>query len=171
MTIHAGHPFAEPEESRDPMRRFRGRLGGGVTLWTAGSGDDSRGWAGLTVSSLMVAAGEPPRLVALLDPDADLTQRLEETGRAAVALLSWPDRDLAEMFAGTAPAPGGAFAHGEFTPSAWGPRLVRAATWAGVRHEESRAVGWSQLVTVVVEEHAIGPDDEPLGHRRGRWTR
>lgn len=170
MTIHAGHPFAEPEGSRDPMRRFRGRLGGGVTLWTSGVGDHSRGWAGLTVSSLMVAAGEPARLLALLDPDADLTGRLEETGRAVVALLSWPDRDLAEMFAGTAPAPGGAFAHGQFAPSAWGPRLVRARTWAGVRLEESRPVGWSQLVTVVVEEHEIGPDDEPLGHRRGRWT-
>ena len=35
MTIHATHPFADPEP--DPARRFRGRLGGTATLWTAGA--------------------------------------------------------------------------------------------------------------------------------------
>ena len=33
MTIHDTHPFADPHP--DPVRRFRGRLGGAVTLWTA----------------------------------------------------------------------------------------------------------------------------------------
>ena len=42
MTIHAEHPFLEPEGSRDPARRFRGRLGGAVTLWTVGGVGD--GW-------------------------------------------------------------------------------------------------------------------------------
>jgi hypothetical protein len=119
----------------------------------------------------MVAPGDPARLLALLDPEADLTATLDTTHRAVVSLLSWPDRGLAEMFAGTAPAPGGAFAHGEFEPTPWGPRLVRATTWAGVRLEDWRSVGWSRLVTVTVDQLAIGPDDEPLQHRRGRWAR
>ena len=38
MTIHSEHPFLEPEAERDPVRRLRGRLGGAVTLWTAGDG-------------------------------------------------------------------------------------------------------------------------------------
>ena len=38
VTIHTSHPFADPEP--DDVRRFRGRLGGAVTLWTAGAGDD-----------------------------------------------------------------------------------------------------------------------------------
>ena len=36
--------------------------------------------AGLTVSSLMVANGEPARLLGLLDPDAGLTEELLRTG-------------------------------------------------------------------------------------------
>ena len=63
MTIHSTHPFADPDP--DPARRLRGRLGGAVSLWTAGEPEETRGWAGLTVSSLMLAGGEPARLLAL----------------------------------------------------------------------------------------------------------
>ena len=120
MTIHSTHPFAsEP----DPVRRFRGRLGGAVTLWTAGEGG---GRSGLTVSSLMVANGETASVLALVDPDSDFLDVVRETERCVVQGLAWPDRALAEMFAGTAPAPGGAFAHADFEQTEWGPRLVSA---------------------------------------------
>jgi flavin reductase (DIM6/NTAB) family NADH-FMN oxidoreductase RutF len=165
VTIHAQHPFADPEP--DPVRRFRGRIGGTVSLWTAGAEATS---AGLTVTSFVVAAGEEARILALLDPDADLTERLHETGRAVVQLLGWDDRDLAEMFAGTAPAPGGTFRQAPFEPTEWGPRLSSATTWAGVRLEAEQTVGWSTLVTTVVEHVEVG-DDPPLQHRRGRYER
>ena len=86
-------------------------------------------------------------------------------------LLSWADRDLAEGFAGTAPAPGGVFRQASFVETAWGPRLKRATTWAGVRLEETADVGWSRLVTCVIEHVELGDDADPLGHRRGRWVR
>ncbi len=165
MTIHAEHPFRDPEP--DPVRRFRGRVGGPVSLWTSGDGTAR---AGLTVTSFLVAAGEQGRILALLDPDADLTGLLRATGRSVVQLLSWDDRDLAEVFAATAPAPGGMFAQAEFTTTGWGPRLVTARTWAGVRLESEDAVGWSTLVTTVVEHLEVG-DDEPLQHHRGRYRR
>ena len=167
MTIHSHHPFADPASERDPVRRFRGRLGGAVSLWTSGAGRDR---TGLTVSSMVVAAGEPARLLALLDPDADLAETITATGRAVVQLLSRPDRDLAEMFAGTAPAPGGVFAHAAFEDTEWGPRLSSATSWAGVEVEGVREVGWSSLVTVVVVAITVGEDDDPLVHRRGRWV-
>ncbi|WP_246456190.1 hypothetical protein [Nocardioides mesophilus] len=45
MTIHSEHPFLEPEGSRDPVRRMRGRLGGAVALLTAGAPEDpGTGW-------------------------------------------------------------------------------------------------------------------------------
>ena len=168
MTIHSDHPFRESEPDR--VRELRGRLGGAVTLWTSGVGDDVFEWAGLTVSSVLVANGEPGRVLALLDPDSDLAVTLTSTGRAVVAVLTWEDRDLADAFAGTAPAPGGPFRQAGFVTSGWGPRLVSAATWAGVRLESSTPVGWSSLVTCVVDEVTVGEGDA-LIHRRGRYQR
>lgn len=166
MTIHTTHPFAD--DVPDPVRRLRGRLAGTVTLWTSGTGADR---AGLTVTSLMVAMGPEPRLLALLDPDSDLLEALRDSGRAMVQLLSWPDRQLAEAFAGTAPAPGGPFRQAEFVDSDHGPRLASASTWAVVRLEDEREVGWSVEVTVVVEHAEVGEGDDPLLHRRGRFHR
>jgi flavin reductase (DIM6/NTAB) family NADH-FMN oxidoreductase RutF len=166
LTIHSGHPFLDPEP--DPVRRFRARVTGTVALVTAG---DAAGRAGLTVSSLMVAHGEPARVLALVDPDSDLADVVTRTGRAVVQLLTWPQRDLADAFAGTAPAPGGPFRMASFEDTDWGPRLVEAGSWAGVRLESSVEVGWSLLLTCVVDDVVVGDDAEPLVHRRGRYLR
>jgi len=166
MTIHDSHPFADPDP--DPARRLRGRIGGTVTLWTAG-GETAR--AGLTLSSVLVVLGEPARVLGLVDPDSDLADTVAETGRAVVQLLQWTDRDLAEAFAGTAPAPGGAFRQAAFVDTQWGPRLDRAVTWAGLSLESATEVGWSRLLTCTVEHLEVGEDAEPLVHRRGRWLR
>ena len=166
MTIHSEHPFLDPEP--DPVRRLRARLGGAVTLWTS---VDDRGRAGLTVTSVMLAAGEPARLLALLDPDSDLAETLQRSGRAVVSLLAWEHRSLADAFAGVAPAPGGAFRTGAFEDTDWGPRLVAEGSWAGVELESTAQVGWSSLVTCTVEHVAIGVDDSALVHRRGRYAR
>lgn len=168
MTIHSEHPFAEPEPSRDPARRFRARLGSTVALLTAGSGGER---AGLTVSSLMVAHGEPAHVLALVDPDSDLASAVEESGRFVVHLLSWQHRDLADAFAGVAPAPGGVFRLGSWTESAWGPVLEGVSAWAGARVGESREVGWSLLLDGVLEEIHLGDEGQPLVHRRGRYVR
>ena len=162
MTIHSSHPFADPEP--DPVRRLRGRLTGTVALVTSGE-------SGLTVSSLMVANGEPARVLALVDPDSDLVEEVARTGRAVVQLLSWSHRDLADAFAGTAPAPGGPFRTGTFEDTEWGPRLVDATTWAGTTLEEAAAVGWSTLLTLTVDAVTVGEDEAPLVHRRGRYVR
>jgi flavin reductase (DIM6/NTAB) family NADH-FMN oxidoreductase RutF len=166
LTIHAGHPFLDPDP--DPVRRLRGRVTGTVALLTAG---DDRGRAGLTVTSLMVANGETPRVLALVDPDSDLAETVARTRRAVVQLLSWAHRDLAEAFAGTAPAPGGPFRAAAFEETPWGPRLAGAVTWAGVRLESESEVGWSTLLTLLVDEITVGDDDQPLVHRRGRYVR
>jgi flavin reductase (DIM6/NTAB) family NADH-FMN oxidoreductase RutF len=162
MTIHAGHPFRDPDP--DPVRRFRGRIGGGVTLWTAGEDVP----AGLTVSSVMVAAGVPAHVVALLDPDSDLAESLLAVSTAVVQVLRGTHRMLAEMFAGQAPAPGGAFAQASFHDTDWGPRLLDAPTWAGVRLVDSREVGWSLLAVCAVEHLEVGEEEDTLLSHRGR---
>ena len=164
MTIHSSHPFAtEP----DPVRRFRARLGGVVSLWTAG-GDSDR--AGLTVSSVMVANGEPGRVLGLLDPDAALTDLLATTGLAVVQLLEWEDLALADAFGGTAPAPGGPFTLGSWTDTSYGPALAER-THALVRVESTADVGWSSLVIATIDDVVMVEDRHPLEHRRGRYLR
>ena len=164
MTIHDSHPFPTDD---DPARRLRGRLGGAVTLWTTGAGPAR---AGLTVSSVMLAGGEPARLLALVDPDSDFAEALADGGRAVVQLLSWRHRGLADAFAGVAPAPGGAFRVAEFTDTDHGPLLADAATSASVTVESSVEVGWSLLLTVAIDDIVVGDDDQPLLHRRGRYA-
>lgn len=166
MTIHTTHPFLEPEGDRDPVRRLRGRMGATVSLWTAGSSDDR---AGLTVSSWLVARGEPGRVLGLLDPDADLTDVLLGTGRGVLQLLAWEDRGLADVFAGTAPAPGGPWRLAEWVDTDHGPRLAHATTWATLEVESDVEVGWSRLVTCVLADLTVGDDGDPLVHRRGRY--
>lgn len=168
MSIHSEHPFTEPEHERDPVRRLRGRLGSAVSLWTTGGASRT----GLTVSSLMVAPGDPARLLGLVDPDSDLFDAVQVTGTVVVALLVWEQRDLADAFAGVAPAPGGPFRAGRWHDSEWGPVLDGVSAWAGVRVDRSdREVGWSVLVEGVVEHVEIGLETAPLVHRRGRYVR
>jgi flavin reductase (DIM6/NTAB) family NADH-FMN oxidoreductase RutF len=170
MTIHTEHPFDTPDEDRDPVRRLRGRLGGTVSLWTSGEGIDR---TGLTVSSLLVALGEPGRVMGLVHPDSDLLDRLDETGTAVVSLLGARDERLAEVFAGTMPAPGGPFRLVDWEQTEWGPRPAHTTTWMGVRLDPTsrREVGWSVLVEAVIEHAVVGADDAPLVHRRGRYQR
>lgn len=166
MTIHSDHPFATPD---DVGRRLRGRLGGQVSLWTTGAGSER---AGLTVSSLLVAAGEPSFVVGLIDPDGDLADRLRsDDARCVVQLLEWRHRDVAERFAGQLPAPGGLFAADSWLDTAFGPRLADVETWVGCVVEDLRDVGWSLEVTCRIEETTLGEVDEPLQHRRGRYWR
>ena len=164
MTIHSEHPFAEPE---DPVRRFRGRLGGTVAVACAGSGADR---AGLTVTSLLVAHGDPAHLLVLVDPDSELADAVEETGALAVSLLTWEHRDLAEAFAGRAPAPGGMFRLGTWEQTEWGPVLADAAGWAGGRVVGTSTVGWSLLLDAEVARTVV-LEGEGLLHRRGRYQR
>jgi flavin reductase (DIM6/NTAB) family NADH-FMN oxidoreductase RutF len=171
MSIHSEHPFLQPESERSPVRRLRGRLGATVTLWT--TGEPGTRSSGLTVSSMMVADGEPGHVLALLDPDSDLCEQLLSTRVAVVQLLAWQHRALADVFAGVAPSPGGPFRSGSFEQTAWGPLLTGVSTWAGVRlvDGDPREVGWSVLAQAVVEHVELGEETQPLVHRRGRYVR
>jgi 3-hydroxy-9,10-secoandrosta-1,3,5(10)-triene-9,17-dione monooxygenase reductase component len=168
VTIHSDHPFLPPEDQRSELRRLRGRLPAAVTVCTAYSSDRP---AGLTVSSILVADGDPGRVLILLDPDSELVTALRRSKAIVVNVLGWDNRELSDAFAGITPAPGGPFRLGEWQPSDWGPVLVGTPAWAGCRlvDDELREVGWSLLVEAEIEHIQLGPDAAPLAHRRGRY--
>ena len=115
-----------------------------------------------------------PACLGLLDPDSDLAEAVAETGTAVVQLLAWRHRDLADAFAGVAPAPGGAFRLGTWRDTEWGPVLDGVAGLGRdpARRPPGTPVGWSLLLDGVVEHVEIGDGRaEPLVHRRGRYVR
>ena len=165
MTIHHDHPFWPAEGDRDPLRRLRARMPAPVGVWTTGTG---RSRAGLTVSSFLVAAGDPPHVLGVVDEESTLW---DERPRTVVVNLLGPDHAwLADVFAGQAPAPGGAFTVGEWDDSPWGPVLRGAPGWIGLRlaDGEPAHVGWGLLLDGVVESAELGEGDV-LTHVRGRY--
>ncbi|SOD71478.1 flavin reductase (DIM6/NTAB) family NADH-FMN oxidoreductase RutF [Jatrophihabitans sp. GAS493] len=169
MTIHSAHPFQPDESARNPVRQFRGRLASPVSIWTS----NGRGQpAGLTVSSMLVADGDPGIVVGIVDPLADLWDALQVSQVAVVNLLGWAQRGLADVFGYVAPAPGGPFRQGDWVETPWGPALS-ATTWAGCRlaPEPPAKVGWGLAVHLRIErvELAEPEVDAPLVHRRGRY--
>lgn len=142
-----------------------------MSLWTTGA--ISGECAGLTVSSRMIATGDPGHALALLDPMSDFAELLGQTRTAVLHLLEWEHREISDAFAGVAPAPGGVFKLGAWTQTEWGPLLDGAGTWAGVRLVDGDPVevGWSVLADCTIEHVTIGGEVEPLVHRRGRYQR
>ncbi|GAA3742883.1 hypothetical protein GCM10022225_28050 [Plantactinospora mayteni] len=173
--IHHTDPFATPERDRSPVRRLRGRLPAAVTLWTAYAETTATGDpgdpAGLTVSSTLVADGEPGRLLGLVDEESELWAAASESGRFAVTLLGPAHRQLADRFAGLFPAPGGLFATDEWTRTPYGPVPGGAGIggWAGCRLDGAREYGWALLVEATIETVELAGTAAPLLHHRGRY--
>jgi len=150
------------------VRRLRGRMPGGVTLWSAW--DPAGRAAGLTVSSTLVVDGDPGRVLGVVDDESALWEALRPGGRFAVAPLRESDARLADVFAGLMPSPGGPFVAGDWRDTAWGPVLHGLTAWAGCRLDEARQVGWSLLVEATIEQVEIATDAQPpLIHYRGRY--
>ena len=167
MTIHDTHPFAASGQPRRPLRRFRGRLPAPVTIWASAG---RSGPVGLTVSSLVVADGEPGEVIGLVDPASDVFDAVRATGRWAVSLLSYGDRQLADAMAGLAPAPGGPFRLARWRDTDWGPVLATSPGWIGATVvAEPVEAGWSMLVRGVVEHIEIDEAVDPVAYVRGSY--
>jgi 3-hydroxy-9,10-secoandrosta-1,3,5(10)-triene-9,17-dione monooxygenase reductase component len=166
IRIGLEHPFATPPGRRDPARRLRGRLVAPVTVWTAG---ELPGGAGLTVSSLLVAEGEPVRLLGLIDPASAFFEAMRAARAFVVHILAAGDRALAERFAERRPPLRGAFDGLEVTASPWGPVLAGSRPRAACRLERTTPAGRGDLVEGAVEDLELHELEHPLAYLRGRY--
>jgi 3-hydroxy-9,10-secoandrosta-1,3,5(10)-triene-9,17-dione monooxygenase reductase component len=122
----------------------------------------------LTVSSCLVADGEPGRMLGLIDDESEVWEAISTAGVFAVCLLSPADKQLADRFAGIMPAPGGLFRQGErWIETGFGPVLDRS--WAGCRLDQARRFGWGLLVEATIEEVHLTDRSASLLHHRGSY--
>jgi flavin reductase (DIM6/NTAB) family NADH-FMN oxidoreductase RutF len=164
--IHSDNPFVDDPDSRDPIRRFRGRLSAPVTIFTSVDGQDR---TGLTVSSLLVIEGEPGLVEAVVGPTSDLWDAVVETGRFVVHVCGERHRHLAEVFAGLRPSPGGIFAGLTVSDSEWGPVIDDVADRAYCSFESRREVGHSGVVTGRIDRVEVDEFTNPLAYFRGQF--
>jgi flavin reductase (DIM6/NTAB) family NADH-FMN oxidoreductase RutF len=164
---HPGNnPFLPEEADRDALRRLRGRLTAPVTIVTAGN---ESGRVGLTVSSVFVAEGEPPLLYFLLGATSDLYYAIEETGRFVAHVCEGRHRELADVFAGLRPSPGGMFVDRHVTQDPYGPVFDGIGTRAYCSYERGEEDSYSVLVKATVDRIEVGDVDDPLAYFRGRY--
>jgi flavin reductase (DIM6/NTAB) family NADH-FMN oxidoreductase RutF len=169
VTIHHSHPFAVGEQDRNPLRRFRGRMASPVSIWAATAHGTRAGW---TLSSFLVADGDPGEVIGLIDEESPLADVLAESPTLTISLLGWGQRALADAFAGVAPAPGGPFALSNWQDTDWGPVLENSLGWIGARLKaDADHAGWGLLLRAAVERVEIQPDpaDDLLCYVRGRY--
>lgn len=165
--VHYEDPFATPAAARSPARRLRGGLAHPVTIWTA---TGPEGHVGLTMSSVLVADGEPPEILGLIAPTTELFGVLSETGRFVVHVLERDDWKLADIFAGLRPNPGGLFAGLSVEVSDYGP-VIRSPVVAFCTLVAIETVGYHELVRATVDRVDAGDITDPLVHFRGRYRR
>jgi flavin reductase (DIM6/NTAB) family NADH-FMN oxidoreductase RutF len=166
IRIGTQHPFAVPPERRDPARRLRGRLVAPVTVWTAGHRSTG---AGLTVSSVLVAEGQPAHLLGLVDPTSAFWEAMQETRAFVVHVLAAGDQALAERFSEIRPPVRGQFDHLEVAESPWGPRLGGSRPRAACRLTGSVPVGHAELVEGVIEQLELHDLEDPLAYLHGSY--
>jgi flavin reductase (DIM6/NTAB) family NADH-FMN oxidoreductase RutF len=166
--VHEDHPFEAPVDQRDPARRFRGRLATPVTIITSGDGDHR---TGLTVSSLVVAEGEPSRIYFLLGSTTDLFYGLEETGKFVVHVLEAGDHALADVFAGLRPSPGGRFANVAVEQTEWGPVLSDVKTRAYCTFEGGDEETFFIVAEGRIDKLELAEMEAPLVYFRGKYRK
>ncbi len=166
--IHSEHPFQPESADRDQARRFRGRLAAGVTIVTAGPEAER---TGLTVSSLLVVQGDPAQAHVVVGPTTDLWESAAETGRFVIHICRSEDRQIADVFAGLWPSPGGSFAGVAVTQSEWGPVLTDLPDRAYCSLESEAEVGWSGLLIGRIDKVEVSDLQDPIVHFRSGYRR
>ena len=164
--VHYENPFVTPVDRRDPARRLRGRLVSPVTVWTSGSVDAP---VALTMSSVLIADGDPPVVLGLLNDTTDLWECINRTGAFVVHVLKKEDNALSDEFAGLRPSPGGPFSTLDVQQTEWGPVLALRRNRAFCRLRASENAGYQRLVTGEIERVELDDLDSPLVLFRGRY--
>jgi flavin reductase (DIM6/NTAB) family NADH-FMN oxidoreductase RutF len=166
--IHDDHPFQTPPEERDPVRQFRGRLVAPVTVVTAGNAEQR---VGLTISSLMVAEGDPGSVYMLIGSATDLWEEIESSGKFVVHIVDDSMRDHGDAFAGFRPRPGGVFTDVEVEDTEWGPAIAQAPNRLYCHLSSHSVLPFHHLVEGAIDQVDLNDLNNPAIYYRGTYRR
>ena len=121
------------------------------------------------MSSVLVAEGEPARLLGLIDPTSALFEAAQETGAFVVHVLAAGDRALAERFSEIRPPIRGPFDGLQVAESPWGPVLGGSRPRAACRLAGSTPVGYAELVEGMIEQLELVDLEDPLAYLHGGY--
>jgi 3-hydroxy-9,10-secoandrosta-1,3,5(10)-triene-9,17-dione monooxygenase reductase component len=167
MTHIGEDPFGIPVDQRDPARRFRGRLASPVTVWTTLGDDDV--YAGITVGSMVVAEGQPPVVLGLIDPLSFFWESVTSSKRFVVHVLERGHRRLADQMAGRYPGPDARFENVKLSSSDWGPVIDDVANRAYCTFSGFVDVADSLAVKGDIDRMELSNIEDPLVYFRGSY--
>lgn len=157
------------EVSSADFRNAMRRLAGGVSVITAGKGNDISGMTVTSVSSLSV---DPPSLIVAINREASSWPLVKRYGFFGISILTSDQLDIAERFTGKGGLNGAArFAGADWTTSASGVPLLAGALAAidceveDVVERHSHAIVIGRVLDVAVSARAAA-----LTYWQGRYV-
>lgn len=164
IAVKAPQDFTHhPASLRDAMRH----VAGGVSVITAGIGDDR---TGLTVTSAISLSLEPPTMIVCVNRGASSWPVIQKHRHFCVNILSSAHREVAERFAGR----GGIKGPDRYAGAAWTTLVTQASALAGAiasidcaveefieRHSHAIVIGEVKAVQI--------NGGEPLVYGHGRY--
>jgi flavin reductase (DIM6/NTAB) family NADH-FMN oxidoreductase RutF len=163
----------QPLPIRDDTASFRAafrHLAGGVSVITAGQGEDRTGLTATSVSSL---SAEPPTILFGLNLASSTFPVLQRHRSFGVNFLNATQKQIADRFAGRKGVKGGArYAEAEWVAGTTGaPLLVGALASLDCEVEEIIVRHSHAIVIGRVREVRLGIDDAALLYWRGDYER
>ncbi|GAA5125816.1 flavin reductase family protein [Haloechinothrix salitolerans] len=142
----------------------------GVTVLTTSDNQGER--YGVTTTGVCALSMDPPTLVVCVRRRSTLGAQLPRTRRFCVNVLSWRQRDIAEVFAGQRGVAVDRFKHGEWTTGVHGSPVLTDAL-ASFECEVDLLYGYPNHLIVVgsvrqVEE--AREQDDPLVYASGQLS-
>lgn len=108
-------------------------------------------------------------LYMLVASTSDFFYVMTETRRFVVHVCESGDRELADVFAGLRPSPGGPFAAVAATDTEYGPVFDHATAYAFCTLSTTSEESYSTLVSARIDSIRPGEVSDPLIHFLGRY--
>ncbi len=156
-------------EAAPTLKEAMRLVAGGVSVVTAGDGDER---TGLTVTSAMSLSIHPPTMIICVNRNASALRVIERRRHFCVNVLSGDHEPIAELFAGRGGARGPArYGEAQWRPQATGALALQDAIAAIDCEVEEMIERHSHVIVIGAVRAVTAAHGEPLVYSQGRYHR